>query len=205
MANQLDRLGALGSAQLTIYFGTEEPFSAQGLGQLFSALAADYKRFTNGAELVLLSAEAGSLKLRLGAIAAAATTVGGVYLTADKAVDRFNRLYDFGKNVSEIIEYAQKGRPEPMPRSQKAPSKSAQAILETAAASKSRLRLDYSSPDGERLILELDPQQVEQAHLAASAARAPRPKAQRSSPQARSVAAEAIMKQGLMTMPLVAR
>jgi hypothetical protein len=156
MANAYKHGRALAPGEFEIYFDNKAPIPTAQLGKLLSALATDYRRFTKRSELVLVSAEDGSLKLKLGALVAAG-------VAAIACMEAANTLVDFGKNVMASIEAARGGEFKPPRSSQHSVEKSARAILATAVTSKSNLRLEYENADGERLKLEVDAQSAERA------------------------------------------
>ena len=136
-----------------IYFDNESAFPADYIGRMLKQLSSDFKRSTGGnGNLVLISAEDGSLKFVLGAVAAAAVFAGHV-----------DDVYNFSKDVIEVVSKA-RGQHEAPPRARQSANGSAEAILKVAVASKSRLHLKYENGSGEKLYLELDAPTVERAH-----------------------------------------
>ena len=156
MANASKHGRTLALGEFETYFDNKVPISTAQLGKLLSALATDYRRFTKRSELVLISAEDGSLKLKLGALVAA----GAVAITGMEAT---NTLVDFGKNVMDLVDAARGGEFKPPRSSQPSVEKSARAILAAAVTSKSNLRLEYENAEGERLKLEVDAPSAERA------------------------------------------
>jgi hypothetical protein len=146
MDTRADGIGAT-EGELTLFFDNQRPIAVGSVAKLLQTLGREYGRFSEGGELVLVEARQGSLRLKFGAIAVATAT-------ALNAVDGANHLYEFGDHIRSILSAARAGDVSPVAS---APLlKSAQAIAETAAKSRSNLRLDYRAPSGERLFLELD-------------------------------------------------
>jgi hypothetical protein len=132
--------------RLRIYIATEV-LPAEVVGRMLIALAADYRRCSRRSKLVWLKAESGP-----PAIAMAATVTA-----APEGDARCSDLCNFTKNILEIVVGAQRGEPARLADGQRPPVRSARAILDAAIASKNPVRLEYVSPEGEVLKLELDP------------------------------------------------
>lgn len=134
------------SDRLSIYIATEAT-PAEVIGRMLIALAADYRRCSRRSKLVLLKSETGPPRI----------TIAATVTAAAEGAERCSDLCNFTRNILEIVVGAHRGesaRPAEGPRP---PVRSARAILDAAVASKSRVRLEYQSPEGEVLKLELDP------------------------------------------------
>jgi hypothetical protein len=151
----------IGPERLTLYFDNERPIPAVELGRMLTELASDYRRFSRGNELIIVEVHEGSLKLVLGTIAAAVTIAAGA-----------NELLEFAGRIDEMVQRAQAGEPVLYGGSRRVGARSAQSILDTAVASKSRFHLQYRSPEGEHLVIEMDAPHAERVQQQALTARA---------------------------------
>lgn len=134
------------SDRLRIYIATEA-MPAEVIGRMLIALAADYRRSSRRSKLVLLKSQPGPPNINIAATVTAAA----------EGAARRSDLCNFTKNILEIIVGAQRGESARLAEGPAPPVRSARAILDAAIASKSPVRLEYLSPEGEVLKLELDP------------------------------------------------
>jgi hypothetical protein len=147
---------------LTFNFETSPP--ADGLGEVFVALARDYKESTKGRVLVIKSIQSGSIIVALTDAAIAAASYVGEGLVVVGAV---NALATFAKNLKEWFGRAKsdEGRERLYRRGKKAAGqRSVEAMITTAAKNGLGVRVKYTSPEGEILEAELTPAQAVQAH-----------------------------------------
>lgn len=136
---------------VTIHFEHGEPISALRLGALISVMAREYAKFDPDGELVLVYAETGSLFLKWAkraGIAALAVAAAG------------NTVGDFANHIGAAIETARNHAS--ILNGRRSGVKSAAEVLEVAVESGSRFRLAYESPDGERLLVEMDAPEAKQ-------------------------------------------
>lgn len=152
-----------GTERLILHFDNQKPITADALSRLLSDMAKDYRRLDPRRDLILVEAHEGSLRL----IFAAAATTGAIALGFMGAA---NTLYDFGDHIHTAMEAAVHADSRFYSRSRRPGLKSAQTILETAIGSESHFKLDYLSPDGERLIVEMDANQAKEAKARAKQA-----------------------------------
>jgi hypothetical protein len=132
---------------------------ADDIGELFAALARDYKDFTKGRVLVVTSIEHGSI---------IATLTDWALQTVPYAKDavEFARgakaLADFGKIVREWIEGAKTSKKKlPQRRSRKAPGqRSVEAIVKIAADTDRAVRVRHTTPKGETFEVEMSGSQA---------------------------------------------
>lgn len=145
---------------ITIYY--EVPPRAEDVGELFTALARDYKEMSNGRVLVIASIEQGSIiaVLKDWAIQAAP------YLKdAAEFAKGAKALADFGKLLKEWVNGAKAGKPKRLPyrRGRKPPGqRSIEAIVKIAAENGHSLRVKHTNAKGEILEIEMEAAQAVQ-------------------------------------------
>jgi hypothetical protein len=147
--------------ELILTLDFETPPSAEDLGEVFSALASDYREMTNGRTLVVIRVDSGSIIATLtdAALAAApyvATGVGGGLVV----INAVNALTEFAKNLKEWFGYAKSGEEKKRlyRKGRKTPGqRSVEAIIKTASDTRSHIRVKYKSEKGETLEAELTP------------------------------------------------
>lgn len=145
--------------RLIITIGFETAPRADDLGELFAALARDYKDFTKGRVLAVASIELGSI---------IATLTDWAVQTIPYAKDAVElakgakALADFGKILKEWIDGAKTGKKKlPRPRGRKTPGqRSIEAIVKIAAVNGRAVRLKHTSVKGETFEVEMSGTQV---------------------------------------------
>lgn len=137
--------------ELTLYFHNRRAIRAEQLSKTLSVLASEYSRFSGGRELVIMEAQSGSLRITLAALAAAGLTI----------VQGANDLFDFSEHLAKKIEAAREQGVKPQGRA--VGTRSAAEIMKLAAESGSDVKIDYSSPDGEKLKVEINASEARRA------------------------------------------
>jgi hypothetical protein len=135
-----------GADRLRIYIATEA-MPAEVIGRMLTALAGDYRLCSRRSKLVLLKSETGPPNI----------TIAATVTAAAEGEARCSDLCNFTRNILEIVVSAQRGESPRFAEGPRPPVRSARAILDAAIASKNPVRLEYLSPEGEVLKLELDP------------------------------------------------
>jgi hypothetical protein len=161
---------------LTIDF--ETPPSAAELGDVFVALARDYRDLTRGRVLVVMRVESGSIIATLTDAALAAVP----YIASAAAVIAgINQLSKFAENIQTWLGYA-KSHEEKKPlyqKGKKAPGqRSVEAIIKLAASTRSHVRVKHTTAEGETLEAELTPDEAVNVVEAVDAAKAGEQQAQ---------------------------
>jgi hypothetical protein len=139
----------------------ERPPNAEDLGEVFTALARDYREMTNGRTLVVVRVDSGSITATLtdAALTAAPYVAAGVggglaTITAINALGQFvanlKKWFGYTKSDTEKKRLYRKGRKSPGQRS-------VETIIKVAADTRSHIRLKYKSKQGETLEAELTP------------------------------------------------
>ena len=150
--------------EIVLTFSFESPLPADGLGEVFVALARDYKEATKGRILVIKSIQGGSIIVALTDAAIAIAPYAGVAVAGVGAV---NAVATFAKNLKEWFGRAKsdEGRKRLYRRGKKAAGqRSVEAIIATAAKNGLGVRVKHMSPNGEILEAELTPAQAVQAY-----------------------------------------
>ena len=129
---------------------------ADDLGELFAALARDYKDTTRGRVLVVYSIQQGSIRAILTDWALQATP----YIKdAVEIAKGAKALADFGKLLTGLIHGAKSPETKALspPRRRKKPGqRSVEAILKIAAENGRAVRVKHTSPKGETLEVEMN-------------------------------------------------
>jgi hypothetical protein len=149
--------------RLIITIDYEAAPRAIDLGELFVALARDYKDFTKGRALVVASIEQGSIITTLADWAAQAIPYVKDAVEFAKGA---KALADFGKILKEWIEGANTGKRKLIrSRGRKPPGqRSVEAIIKVAADSGCAVRVKHTSPDGETFEVEMSRPQATILH-----------------------------------------
>jgi hypothetical protein len=150
--------------EIVLTFNFEASPPVDGLGEVFVALARDYKEATKGRVLVIKSIQSGSIIVALTDAALAAAPYAGGALVGVGAV---NAVATFAKNLKEWFGRAKsdEGRKRLYRRGKKAAGqRSVEAIIATAAKNGLGVRVKHTSPKGEILEAELTPAQAVQAY-----------------------------------------
>jgi hypothetical protein len=140
--------------ELILKLDFERAPSAEDLGEIFSALARDYHEMSNGRTLVVIRVESGSIIATLTDAALAGVGAGFAVITA------INTLAEFAKNLKKWFDYAKshKDKKRLYHKTKKSPGqRSVEAIIKTAAATRSHVSVKYKSAKGETLEVELTP------------------------------------------------
>src|SRR4051794_2271870 len=137
--------------ELVLTFDFETSLPADELGEVFTALARDYRDMTKGRVLVVKRVESGSIIATLtdAALAAAPYAAGSVAV-----IVAINSLAEFAKNLKEWFSHAKsdKGKKRLYRRGKKSPGqRSVEAIIKTAASTGSRVRVKHTTEKGETL------------------------------------------------------
>ncbi len=146
---------------LTLDF--ETPPRADELGELFAALARDYKDLTKGRVLVVSRLETGSLIAHLQDLASAAGPYVNHALEYAKGV---KGIADFAKLLRDWFSKAKSGKAKKQlyHRGRKtAGQRSVEKMLDIAASSNSAFWIKLITPEGETIEAELTPPQAIQA------------------------------------------
>ena len=140
--------------QLIITIDYETAPRADDLGELFAALARDYKDFTKGRVLVVASIEHGSI---IATLTDWAVQIVPYAKDAVEFAKGAKALADFGKILKEWIDGAKTGKRKlPRPRSRKTRGqRSIEAIVNIAADNGRALRLKHTSANGETFEVEM--------------------------------------------------
>lgn len=150
--------------EIILTFNFEASPPVDGLGEVFVALARDYKEATKGRVLVIKSIQSGSIVVTLtDAALAVAPYAGGVLV----GVGAVNAVATFAKNLKEWFGHAKsgEGRKRLYRRGKKAAGqRSVEAMITTAAKNGLGLRVKHTSAKGEILEAELTPTQAVQAY-----------------------------------------
>ena len=146
---------------LILELDSERPPNAEDLGEVFSALARDYREMTNGRTLVVVRVESGSITATLTDAALAAAP----YLAAGGGdglaiIAAMNTLAEFGGNLKKWFGYAKSDNEKKRlfrKRKRSSGQRSVEAIIEIAANTGGHIRVKYKSEKGETLDVELTP------------------------------------------------
>jgi hypothetical protein len=144
---------------LTFDFETAPP--AGDLGDVFAALARDYREISNGGTLVVSHVESGSIIVTVtdAVLAAApyvAMAVGGTVST----MAAINTVAKFAENLKTWFGRAktEEGKKRLYKKGKKSPGqRSVEAIVRTAAKTRSRVKVKHTKSNGETLEAELTP------------------------------------------------
>jgi hypothetical protein len=147
--------------EIILTFDFEFAPTAGDLGEVFSALSRDYRDASNGGTLVVTRVESGSIIVTLtdAALTAApyaAVIVGGTISTM-AAIDTIDK---FAENLKKWFGRAKtdEGKRRLYRKGKKSPGqRSVEAIINTAAKTRSRARVKYSKANGEILEAEVSP------------------------------------------------
>jgi len=141
--------------QLIITIEYETAPRADDLGELFAALARDYKDMTKGRVLVVSSIHQGSIWATLTDWALVATP----YIKdAVEFAKGAKALADFAKLLKEQITSAKSSEPKKLPpprRRKKTGQRSLEAIVKIAAENGRAVRVKHTSAKGETLEVEM--------------------------------------------------
>ncbi|RZI55258.1 MAG: hypothetical protein EOP37_28595 [Rubrivivax sp.] len=140
----------LAPGTLRLYLKNERPIRADQFSATIAAIANDYRRLSGGGELVVIEAHTGSIEVKLAAIVTVATLISGA-----------NDLYDLVGKVGGQLDRARHDGVRAQSRAMGA--RPATEIMKIAADSGSLVELDYSSAEGERLVVRITPQEAQRA------------------------------------------
>lgn len=140
---------------LTFDFEMQPP--AAELGDVFVALARDYREMTRGRVLVVMSVQSGSIIVTLtdAALATVPYILGSIAV-----IKAFNELSKFVENIQKWLAYAKSGKEKKRfyRKGKKAPGqRSVEAIIKLAANTRSHVRVKHTTAKGETLEAELTP------------------------------------------------
>jgi hypothetical protein len=159
--------------EIILTFDFEFAPTAEDFGEVFSALSRDYRDASNGGTLVVTRVESGSIiatltDAALTAAPYAAALVGGTISTMaaintiDKFAENLKKWFGRAKTDDGKKRLYRKGKKSPGQRS-------VEAIINTAAKTRSRARVKYSKSNGETLEAEFSPAEaIEIRNVAAS-------------------------------------
>jgi hypothetical protein len=155
---------------LTIDFETAPP--AAELGEIFAALARDYREMTRGRVLVVTRIQSGSIIATLtdAALAAVPYAAGGIAVIA-----AVNQLAKFAENLQKWFGYVKSDKENKRlyRKGKKAPGqRSVEAIVKVAASTGSHVRVKHTTAKGETLEAELTPHEAVNVIKAVEAAKA---------------------------------
>lgn len=147
--------------EIILTFDFEFAPTAEDLGEVFLALSRDYRDASNGGTLVVTRVESGSIIVTLtdAALTAApyaAVIVGGTIST----MAAINTIDKFAENLKKWFGRAKtgEGKKRLYRKGKKSPGqRSVEAIINTAAKTRSRARVKYSKANGETLEAEVSP------------------------------------------------
>lgn len=135
---------------LVIVFRNDREISAAELGELLSALAADYRRLTKGRSLIVSRIESGSLRLWLRELLDFAVANAPLAMEYLRAARDLKRLYE---TLRDLIGTAKANpRQSDLFRNRQRPGlRSVERLVNIAIAAGGELELQYQGPDGESL------------------------------------------------------
>jgi hypothetical protein len=147
--------------EIILEFDFETPPAAEDLGELFVALDRDYRKISKGGTLVVTRVESGSIIITItDAVLAAAPYVvaaGGAALATMAAI---NTIAKFAENIKTWFGRAttDQGKKRLYKKGKKAPGqRSVEAIIRTAAKTRSHVEVKHTRPNGETLEAKLTP------------------------------------------------
>jgi hypothetical protein len=151
------------SHELIITFDFETPPPAGELGELFSALARDYRDMTKGRVLVVASLETGSLIAALKDYALLALPHAKDAVEVAKGI---KAVADLAKLLKDWLDRAKSGKAKKQlyRRGRKTPGqRSVEAIVKIAASTGSAVRVKHTTAKGETIEVEMTPLQAKNA------------------------------------------
>lgn len=146
--------------ELVLIFDFKTAPSAEELGEVFVALARDYRDMSNGRKLVVSQIQSGSIIVTLtdAALAAAPYVLGSV-----AAMAAINTVAKFAENLQQWFGRAKtdEGKKRLYRKGRKSPGqRSVEAIIKAAANTGSHVKVKYAKSNGETLEAELTPLQA---------------------------------------------
>ena len=139
--------------ELVLIFDNARPLAAADLGELFSAMARDYRQLTRGSTLVVARLETGSLLAYLRDALTEITPYGQDALTVIKA---FTDLKEFLLRLKGLFGRVRE-HPGELKHRRRIGTKSLEAFVKIAAVSNTVVELHYEIGEGERIDLKVTP------------------------------------------------
>jgi hypothetical protein len=152
--------------ELILTLDFEIPPQADDLGKLFVALAGDYRNLTRGRVLVVSRFGQGSLHLHFSDLAVIAAIAAPYLKDAVEFAKGVKALADFGKLLKDQFDKIRTEQPirDSRRRTRRGRGeRSIEAIVKTAAKSKSHVRLKQTKWNGETIEVELTPMEAFEA------------------------------------------
>lgn len=150
--------------EIVLTFDFKTPLDAEDLGEVFKALARDYRESSRDGTLVVTRVESGSIIVTLTDAALVAVPYVAGAVTAMAAV---NTVAKFAENLKIWFGLAKtdKGKNRLYKKGKKTPGqRSVEAIISTAAKTQSHVKVKYTNADRETLEAELTPAEATRAH-----------------------------------------
>jgi hypothetical protein len=178
-----DQLPTLGSDELVVTFANERPLSSDDLGELFIALARDYRQLTGGRTLVVVRVETGSL---YAAFTDAVALVAPYAHDAVELAKAAKGISDFARVLGRLIS-PPRSSSKIFGRGRKAPGvRSAESLLRIAVNSGSEVIIKHTTAKGETFEAHVTPVEATRLRDEAEARRvslpAPKGRAQLAKP-----------------------
>jgi hypothetical protein len=150
-------------AQLELFFENKKPFNATHLGDLFSALAYDYGKLTNGRKLIIADIRTGTLLAILQdawAIGGDIITVASPYAKNVASIATGGKaLLDFSKTLRQVFERTKKDPNSIAPARTKRVigAKTVRVLAKVAHETQSEVKITTRTADGDIIEVCLTP------------------------------------------------
>src|SRR5688500_13229874 len=138
--------------ELVLRFDCELPPPADELGEVFAALARDYREMSKGRTLVVTRVDSGSIIITLtDAVLAAAPYLAAGVGGGLAVMTAINTVAEFAENLRNWFGRAKsdEGKQRLYRKGKKSPGqRSIEAIIKTAAATRSHVSVKHTKPNG---------------------------------------------------------
>jgi hypothetical protein len=150
--------------EIILTFDFEAAPLVEDLGEIFAALARDYREISDGRTLVVSRVESSSIILTVtDAVLAAAPYVAVAVGGAVSTMAAINTVAKFAENLKTWFGRAKtdEGKKRLYKKGRKLPGqRSIEAIVSTAAKTRSHVKVKHTKPNGETLEAELTPSEA---------------------------------------------
>ena len=139
---------------LVLGISGDSTLQAADLGELLTALSADYRRMYRGRNLAVIRIEDGSLYVFLQDLALAASLYMGSTVEIAKGA---NTLLEFAKSIKDLLSKEELEAPQAQRRRQRDPYRTVHSMVKVAAQSGSEISVRHTTADGETLDVRVTP------------------------------------------------
>lgn len=143
--------------ELLISIRNDKPVPAAWIGELFSALARDYRQLNRGRTLVVARVATGSWLIFLGDMAQLASSAAPYAANAVEVAKGGKAILDFGKEIRDALSSKKTSVRDGREPTTGSPYRSVEALVKVAAESGAHIRVRQTGADGSSIDVELSP------------------------------------------------